>query len=184
MSKTYLFFEAEIDGFPSIHPVRDIRYPRIVKLTWAVFDEDGTLLKIHDHLIHRTGGVKKQTFKLTGINDQLLKIQGEERDEVYSLFFNDLKTADYIISYDLEFELKILENEIGEWGVNEHFLDSKKRCLKLIGTSAIELSKQENEFEMSFNRLHQFLFEEPFIDRRTPYSEVFAMARCYFEIEK
>lgn len=183
MSKTILFFESEVDGLPIVGEVKDIRYPRIIKLTWALFNESGELLDQEDSLIHRTDGLLKQTVQITGITDRLLDLHGRERDEVLGRLFTVMQSADVIVTYRLNYEFGMLKNEVGSWEVRRASKYARKHCLFKSSKMSAQIQNGEKHHYMSLEELYTYLFQSNVDLQFTPYSEVFAMAKCYFEMK-
>lgn len=179
--KKFLFFETEIDGLPiKWPPKKGLRKPQIIRLTWGIYDEEGKLIKAKDQLIHRKGGLLIQTQKITGISNHLLNLHGHDLSLSLTEFMEDLQQSNTLVSYNLNFEIGNLENELGKDFIAKALVKKDLHCL-MKEALVVEINQSNRaQLYLSFSELYFSAFGSGLNRERTPYSEVNAMAQYFF----
>lgn len=179
--KTYLFFETEVSGLPFRRGEKRRGLTSLLRVTWAVYNEHGHMIDVQDRLVFHAAQLKPQTVKVTGLTTRFLQMHGKEKVKVIDEFLEVLASASHVISYNLNFELGMLENEIGDFTVSLALRGTKRTCLMREAKVASVAGKVKRTHYLSLEELYFTKFGEECNLKRTPYSEVAIMARCFFQ---
>lgn len=113
----YAVFDTETTGLPARHAspeepnmLHAYDKARLLQISWAIYDENGKLLKIKDHLI-KPVGYKVDATHIHGITEAIAS-RGHDMTEVLREFFKDIQYIEFLIGHNISFDVNILRSEL------------------------------------------------------------------------
>jgi DNA polymerase III epsilon subunit-like protein/nucleoside-triphosphatase THEP1 len=117
-----IVFDLETTGLP-ITPSFGTYYPpteldkykqsRIVQWSWALYEQDGTLIKEEDHIIKPNPvEYRIENSKFHGITDQIARVQGKDFATVLALWKTDVFEATTMVGHNVNFDKHVLLSEL------------------------------------------------------------------------
>ncbi len=185
----YLIFDTETTGLPRDYkaPISDTdNWPRCVQLAWQLHDGMGQVLDQQDYLVQPEGfNIPFDAEKIHGISTELAQREGRPFPEVLSKFYESLQQAKFVVGHNIDFDLKIMGAEIYRLGIENELakLPILDTCTE-VTASLCELSGgRGGKFKLpQLSELHEFLFQQPFVEAHNATADVEATTRCFFEL--
>ena len=186
--KTYLFFDTETTGLPKSWkaPVTDLgNWPHIVQIAWALFDEVGTRLEFHDHLIKPEGFlIPESATAIHGISTERALKEGRLAAEVLKEFSEAVRGAACLVAHNMDFDEKMVRVELLRQGFSEGLVDIRKICTMKSSTAYCKIPGPYGDKWPKLSELHIKLFEVDFEDQHNAASDVLCCAKCFFELRR
>jgi DNA polymerase III epsilon subunit-like protein len=82
-----------------------------MQIAWIVFDVNGDLIKIENHLLKQEKEIPYEAVKIHGISTEKANSEGKWPEVVLSMFLKDIEHANLIVAHNTEFDLPIIEAE-------------------------------------------------------------------------
>lgn len=160
-------------------------YPRITQLSWAIFNNDGELIKTENHLIKPDGWEipKEQFFIDNGMSTERNEEYGVPLAGVMEKFINDTNECHTRISHNMTFDSRIVRAEMFRLGIENDFT-SKKICTMMTTTSFCKLPGARGFKWPKLEELHEKLFGVKFDGAHDALNDVMACAKCFFELKR
>ena len=111
----FLVFDTETSGLPgdprfSAEYVKN--WPRIVQLSWGIYNSNGEELNFYDFIIKPEGfKINEESIKFHGITDEIAHKEGHNIKDVLEIFKNSLRKDNYIVAHNSEFDMNVLGAE-------------------------------------------------------------------------
>lgn len=184
----YLFFDTETTGLPKSWkaPVTDLgNWPHIVQIAWAVFDDAGTQLAFHDHLIKPEGFViPESATAIHGISTERALKEGRPAAAVLKEFSLAVGGAARLVAHNLDFDEKMVRVELLRQGMSDAFQAIPKICTMKSSTAYCKIPGPYGDKWPKLSELHIKLFEVDFEDQHNAASDVLCCAKCFFELRR
>ena len=157
-----------------------------VQIAWQLHDEMGELLDQQDYLVKPDGyTIPYDSEVIHGISTELAEQQGEPLDMVLDRFIEVLSQAKFIVGQNVGFDLNIMGAELLRQG-RPNALES----LPVLDTCTEETALlckipggRGGKFKLpTLSELHEFLFQETFVEAHNATADVEATTRCFFEL--
>jgi DNA polymerase III epsilon subunit-like protein len=184
----YIVFDTETTGLPRNYsaPAEDVdNWPRIIQISWALFDESGNQVKRICKLIKPEGWeIPKEEFWIkNGYSTEKSLAEGVPLKEVLEEFVQDRLASHYAIAHNLSFDAKIIRAEMIRAGLNIEFT-AKKVCTMQKSTSYCQIPKASGRGAKwpTLTELHNKLFQTDFEGAHDAGADVDACAKCFFEL--
>lgn len=151
------------------------KLPHMVEFYGCLYDfEQGKLLQEVDQLIRPPIAMPKESAKITGLSDEMLK-SAPTFAEVADSIANFIESAPLIIAHNASFDQEIIDIEFGRLG-------RKLKWPKLI--CSVEATIHLKGYRLNLGNLHELLFGERFADAHRAKMDVAALTRCCAELYK
>ncbi|MCX2718928.1 DNA polymerase III subunit alpha [Lentiprolixibacter aurantiacus] len=185
----YLIFDTETTGLPKRWdaPLSDLdNWPRCVQIAWQLHDEMGQLLDQQDYLVKPDGyTIPYDSEVIHGISTELAEQQGESLDLVLERFREVLSKAKFIVGQNVGFDINIMGAELLRQG-----LPNDMEQMPVLDTCTEETALlckipggRGGKFKLpTLSELHEFLFQEAFVEAHNATADVEATTRCFFEL--
>ena len=184
----YLFFDTETTGLPKSWkaPVTDLgNWPHIVQIAWAIFDDAGTRLAFHDHMIQPEGFViPESATAIHGISTEKALREGRQAAEVLKEFSEALSGAACLVAHNLDFDEKMVRVELLRRGMPDPLQAIRKLCTMKSSTAYCKIPGPYGDKWPKLSELHIKLFEVDFEDQHNAASDVLCCAKCFFELRR
>jgi len=186
--KMFLVFDTETSGLPKKYnlPAEYVdNWPRIVQLSWGIYDNDGKEIKFYDYIIKPEGfTIDPDSTKIHRITTEIALEKGRDIKEILLKFKKSLKKVDYIAAHNYDFDINIVGAECIRNNINLRMKMIKKEICTMKSTT--EYCKLPNP---KFNglkwprlqELHLILFGEDFTNAHNSKYDVIACSKCLFE---
>ena len=121
MNSRILFFDTETTGLPRDKRLNALlgraNWPDLVSISWIVC-EGGKPVKKETHIVRPQGwNISAEVAKIHGITDEIAHERGEPLREVLHKFTTDLRTCNYIVAHNMEFDRNVLHAAY-KWRLN------------------------------------------------------------------
>lgn len=168
-------------------PVTDSdNWPRCVQIAWQLHDEYGRTVEHQDFIIKPNGfNIPYDAEKVHGISTHLAEQEGKSFEEVVGLFLKAVEQAKYVVGHNIEFDLKIIGAELYRIGLEDPLvsLPILDTCTEITATLCQLQGGRGGKYKLpTLSELHQFLFEESFIEAHNATADVEATTRCFLEL--
>lgn len=193
----YLFFDTETTGlYKSGAP-----NPYIVQLAWAVYDYNGDLVYDKSLIIKPEDFViPLEAERVHRISNEQAQSEGIDIKLVLYEFLEDLMGLRYIVAHNIEYDIKIINDEIdrnnlesqgfyhkdfGDVEAPYNSLSYKKQICTM--KSTIDYCKIEgyNGYKYpSLSELYHFLFHKKIVNAHDALVDIKATAKCFFELKR
>lgn len=183
----FMFIDCEANGLP-ISFAKDYsvknNWPRLLQLSWLICDSE------YPHslsvLKRECRSIKPKNFELDidgemihGLSLEILNLIGEDLRSVLDLFLRDLKSVDYVVCHNYEFDKNVILNEFINYGINpDIFLSKKSLCTMIQSTQICQLGESPYKFP-SLAELYYCLFQENISFEHSSIFDVTVTLKCY-----
>lgn len=184
--RKYLFFDTETTGLP-----RDYRadssdtdnWPRMIQLSWIVYDEFENKLKEEDHIIFPEGfEIPKAASDINGITTERARKEGHDLRAVLSAFMGDVNECVAVIGHNVDFDKKIVGAELIRNGQPDTIGTKRSFDTMKAGTDMCKIPGRYGYKWPKLQELHAHLFGNEFDDAHNSLFDIRATARCFFEM--
>lgn len=186
----YIFFDTETNGLPKDWkaPADEFdKWPRIIQLAYAIYDENYELIVKRCDLIQPDGWeIPNEPFWIkNGFSTEKNKAEGVPLRHALSSFVSQRSIAKYSIAHNMAFDGKIIRAEMIRMGLNVEF-ESEKVCTMTASTQFCKLPNAKgNGYKWpKLEELHRILFKADFEGAHDAMADVLACAKCFFELKK
>jgi DNA polymerase-3 subunit epsilon len=187
----YLFFDTETTGLPKSWkaPVSDLgNWPHIVQIAWALFDENGTQIALHDHIIKPEGFViPESATAIHGINTEKALKEGQLIAEVLREFSEAVRRAACLVAHNMDFDEKMVRVELLRQEMPDVLQPvpvHQKICTMKNSTKYCKIPGPYGDKWPKLSELHIKLFDTDFEDQHNAASDVRCCAKCFFELRR
>jgi DNA polymerase III alpha subunit (gram-positive type) len=163
---------------------------RIVQLSFAIFDCDGTQKELYDYIIRQEEGIiiPQVTVDIHGITDEIAKTQGHKLKKVIKIFKNRLKFVRTIVGHNISFDMNMLSCELDRINKPEckHQLEQRntyctmKSTIDIVGLKTAAGRKKNPKL----SELYKYLFNKEIANAHNAKYDVLNTAKCYFELRR
>lgn len=186
----YIIFDTETTGLPRDWnaPVTDTsNWPRVVQIAWQVHDEMGRLVENRDFLVKPDGfDIPYDAERVHGISTLLAEKYGESLDSILNLFNEALEKATYVIGQNVKFDLNVVGCELVRTGITSRLLEMPVLDTCTEATAALcklPGGRGGRRYKLpTLTELHDFLFQQPFVEAHNATADVEATTRCFLEL--
>jgi len=186
----FFFFDTETIGLPNYSaPTATEKWPRVVQLAWALYDNEGNRECLRSFIIYPTDfSIPMDSANIHGITTERAKAEGVSLYNVLPQFNSDMERSTTVIAHNLDFDLPSVHTEFLRCKLETNLLQKQTFCTMKapeIITWCKFPSKSGRGYKWpTLMELHLQLFEEEFTDSHNAGADVEACARCYFELRK
>ena len=183
-----IVLDVETIGLPGFTHARatltDIQ-PRMVQLSWIVYNGRGEELKRQNHIIYPENfSIPPFNEQYHGISTERAKREGKPLREVINLFLQDLNEAEYIVGHSIESDVDYIAAEMVRLGMEPVIYEKKKICTM---KSSKEFCRINHPRRPGFkypklSELYEILFGKSFKNQHDAIADAQATADCFWEL--
>jgi DNA polymerase-3 subunit epsilon len=188
MDNKYLFFDTETTGLPKDYKApasKTENWPRMVQLAYLLYNEQCDLLELGEFIIKPDNYViPSDVSKIHGITQEIALEKGIDIKIVMETLKNMIEKSAILVAHNMSFDEKIIGAEFIRCGMEDFTATKPKICTML---KSIDICKIKNDYGYKWPKLfelHQFLFNEGFVDVHNASSDIKATAKCFWELRK
>lgn len=176
----YMFLDTETTGL-----FKNKQAPRLIQISWIISDKDGKIIKTENHIIKPDNfEIPIDVAKLHGITTEKAKKIGEYRLAVLDIFFGDIQDIDCIVGHNIDFDVKVLQNEFKNL-LNKDVFENKQLICTMRATSSFCKIPGINGYKYpQLNELYKKLFSQTFSDAHNSLADVKATYKCFFKLKE
>ncbi len=178
----YLFFDTETTS-----PYQT--KARLVQLAYLLTDEYAKPLDTFVEIIRPEGFIIENDH-IHGITHKMARSEGIELQEALISFMSVLRRADKIVAHHIEFDKKIIFNELKATQLTkQYFTDlyaKPAHCIMQESMAFCGLKKEGTDLLKypKLSELHEILFQKGLPKEKSAYFDAQATMRCFFELKK
>lgn len=169
-----LCFDTETNGLIKNKLVPLASQPQVIEYFGLTLEDDETEGGSYTCLINPGKPLPPEIFKITGINDEMLK-HAAPFSTVAEIIKTHIESHDAVVAHNLSYDKAMIDFEMSRCGL-------KVKWPRLICT--VEQTESFKGHRLSLTALHEYLFGEPFTGAHRAETDVHALARCYVELKK
>lgn len=166
--KLIFIFDIETDGL-----IVKNNIPKIVQISWIIMDFDGVVHKKRTEIIESDFDYNKTAFEINKITADVIKILGKNPSDVLRNVAQDLNHCSIIISHNLDFDFKVLENHITKYGIASNINDIKRFCTMKWWFNYVRHDKKYPKL----TELYKSIFESDIIQDHNAISDVLILTK-------
>ncbi|TDN95294.1 DNA polymerase III alpha subunit [Salegentibacter sp. 24] len=185
----YLIFDTETTGLPKRWdaPLTDSEnWPRCIQIAWQVHDDMGNLIESQDYLVKPEGfNIPYDAEKVHGISTELAAEKGIPLAEMLEKFQEALKKTKFVVGQNVGFDLNIMGAEFHREAMENTLqqLPILDTCTEITAQMCKIPGGRGGKFKLpTLTELHEFLFNEPFMEAHNATADVEATTRCFLEL--
>jgi DNA polymerase-3 subunit alpha len=185
----YLIFDTETTGLPKRWdaPLTDSEnWPRCIQIAWQVHDDMGNLIESQDYLVKPEGfNIPYDAEKVHGISTELAAEKGIPLAEMLAKFQEALKKTKFVVGQNVGFDLNIMGAEFHREAMENTLqqLPILDTCTEITAQMCKIPGGRGGKFKLpTLTELHEFLFNEPFMEAHNATADVEATTRCFLEL--
>lgn len=185
----YLFFDIETTGMPKNwkRPVSDtFNWPRMVRLSWLVYDEKQELLDSHSYIIKPEGyEIPYESERVHKISTEKARAEGVDLKAVLEKFSVAIRSAEYIIAHNMNFYEKAVGAEFIRKNVNHQLFSSERYCTMQEGTWFCKIPGKQGRYKWpTLTELHFKLFGARPASGHSALANTETCAVCFFKLNE
>jgi len=185
----YLVFDTETTGLPKNYqaPLDDFsNWPRIVQLSWSLYDVEGNHWESYNYIIRPNGFViSDEVAKIHRITQERALAEGVELKEALAHFINDVEKAEYLVGHNIDFDDKIVGSELLRERMDNPLKTTEKICTMKSSVSVCKIDNGRGGYKWpNLTELYKCLFQTSFPEAHDAVFDVKACAECFFELKR
>jgi len=182
----YLVFDTETTGRPkkwNLPYTNTENWPRLVQLSWLVFNKSYEEIDRQDHIIFPEGfTIPSAVVKIHGISTARAKKEGKSLVKVLEKFAKAIDSSDYLIGHNISFDENVTGAEFVRTGIDNQLFTTSRICTMKQSTDYCKLPGKYGYKWPSLAELHFKLFGEKFSDAHNALVDAEATARCFIKL--
>ena len=195
LDSQFLIVDVETTGLPTRRNAHysDIDvWPRIVQMSWGIYDVNGNELKFNDHIINPKGRftIPEASSNIHGITNKIAKEKGISIKKVLKEFRDDVTKNDNlvaIISHNINFDLNVIKSEFSRLNRKLKTKDKDIICTMLATINFCKISRNCKNPNSSYKypkleELYKILFECDMEKAHDSKYDVINLAKCFFHL--
>jgi len=188
----FLIVDVETNGLPKkrkAHYSEVEIWPRIVQMSWGIYDITGKELKFEDHIINPEGQfiISKDTSDIHGITQEIAKEKGVPLKRVLKIFRKDITHNDNLkalICHNTKFDINVIKSEYARINRKLKTNDKEIICTMMatINTCKIKFKSREGYKFPRLAELYKMLFNCEMEKAHDSKYDVINLAKCFFHL--
>jgi DNA polymerase III epsilon subunit-like protein len=147
------FFDTETTGLPKRRNSNALEssdnWPEIVSIAWAVYEQDGTLVKKCYSIVKPEGWIIPDVvIKIHGITNEKAHTEGRALSDVLGELKADLEKSDRVVAHNIEFDKNVLFHAY-KWHLNQNPLHIWPKCEICTMAKGVSETKIPSKFPTS-----------------------------------
>ncbi len=184
MQDYLLFIDTETSGLPKNWnlPYSDNNnWPYAVQVAWIIYTKDKVEIKREDHYIKDNDfDISASAFKIHGITREFLDQQGEYRQDIMELLYQDLNEYQpLVVGHFIELDYHITGVDFYRVGM-ENPMNNLPMFCTMLGTKQFIRNPQVEHLRLS--QLYSLLFEKVLHYQHNAMVDALATADCFFKL--
>ncbi len=183
-----LFFDVSAEGKPKnwkAGPNDAFSWPRLVHLSWLLYDDNRELVASRDDLIKPEGfEISQDTERIHKIDPVKIHEEGTPIKEALQQFSDVVDKAEYIVSYNSKFNSHVVAAEFYRKGMSHRMFSSELYCLMQEATWYVKKPKPGGGYKWpKLMEIHQKLYDgKLYADANNALADVSVVALLFYNL--
>lgn len=184
----YLFFDVSAEGKPKnwkAAPTDAFSWPRMVHLSWLMYDENRELVDSRNDLIKPEGfEISPDTERIHKIDPVAVHEEGTPLKEALQHFAKAVDKAEYLVAFNMTFNANTVAAECYRKGVEHRIFSSEQYCLMQEATWYCKIPKKGGGYKWpKLMDVHQKLYDgKMFADANNAQVDVSVVALMFYNL--
>lgn len=185
----YIFIHTETTGLPKKWDAElsdSKNWPRMIQLSWVVYDEFENKINFGDYLIKPKGFIiPKWATEIHGISTKNAKENGAGLLDVLNEINLQIDNAKFIVGYFINFNLNILGSELLRNKLE--FNVKNKNIICILENRALLFPSKTKYLRspyVSLEKIYKKLFNIDISENLSYFERLFLIAKCFFEMKR
>jgi DNA polymerase-3 subunit epsilon len=181
----YLIIDTETTGLIDYNVTDPAKLPRIVTITWLLYNELHELLSTKNYMIKPNGFfIPKEATAIHGINTQTAIENGVELLPVLNELKDDLLIIDYVVAHNILYDLTVIKGECYRFGMKFYLKNLNKICTMKNTTNYCKLpSAFAGKYKYpKLTELYKKLFRCEMKGAHSSLDDTIGCAKCFFKL--
>ncbi|MBY5957871.1 hypothetical protein KUV50_07005 [Membranicola marinus] len=179
-----LLFDTSAAGKPKSYkkPYTDtFNWPRMIHISWLAYDDEGNLVEDENHLIKNHAlEIPEKSLRLHKLDLNQIEEEGKDIEEVLNKFKTVVDKAEYIFSFNLNYNENVVGAEYVRHGINHRLHHSEKYCLMQESTYFCKLEGRDGRYKWpTLTELHVACFDAGYAGPNNARNDVLATTKCF-----
>ena len=156
-------------------------WPRMIHLSWIVLDKELKPIDDFDHIIIPEGfGFTAEIEKRCHIDQEDIDTKGAPLEDVLKGFDKSLKTVDYVLAHNMNFNENVVAAEFLRKGISHSLFQKERFCLMQESTFFCKLPSKTGGYKWpTLTELHSIIFKKGYSPPNNARADVIAATRCF-----
>ncbi len=180
----FLLFDISTNGRPrnwKAHWTETFSWPRIIHLSWLLYDKKGDLQQEGDHVIDPgTIELDQSSLKLAGLELETLRSSGTDIKAILEMFCPVVEKTHYAFAFNMQYHENSLLAELYRNNLNHAFMQTERICLMRESTYFCKIPSKTGGYKWpTLSELHFVLFKAGYEGAGNAQKDVMALSRCF-----
>jgi DNA polymerase III epsilon subunit-like protein len=175
----FLVFDTETTGFSSRN--------RLVQLAWQLYKDEKLVEEKCFIVKPYKFTIPRQVVEIHGITTEMAMEKGLPLRTVLRHFIKALDLADYLIGHNVEYDIKVVHDELYRMRIPNTIMAKKKIDTMKVSTEVVKLPPAKDFTHYKYPKLkelYRFLFGKDFQNAHNALADVKATAECFLELRR
>ena len=161
-------------------------WPRVIHISWILLDENFKPVEdFNAYTKHASFPINETMLEAAHIDKEEFEANASEIQEVMTLFAKVVDKADFIFSFNQQYNENIAGAEFLRTGVSHNLFKKENFCIMRESTFYCALPGKGGKMKWpSLNELHAILFNQQYSPTGNDRADVVAAARCFIKLMK
>lgn len=185
-----IFFDVETTGLPLSWKEKytnKSNWPYIVQLAYIISYEDNEISEEQDYILKPEGfKIPEKSTNIHGISNELAIKKGNSRKEILHLFAAQIRSCDYVVAHNADFDINVLRCELLRNNIEDPFKkDMSIICTMKKSKDFCKLPSSYGDYKWpSLQELYAKLFNKSFKDAHNARFDVKATFECFWKLNQ
>lgn len=184
-----LIFDTSAAGKPKSYKIPHtdtFNWPRMIHISWLAYDQNGDLVEDKNHLIKNHAlEVPEDMLRFHKLKLEDLEEQGRDIEDVLGEFRDVVDKADYIFSFNLNYNESVVGAEYVRHNINHRLHQSERYCLMQEATYFCKIPGSEGRYKWpTLTELHTKCFGAGYVGPNNARNDVLAATKCFNDLWK
>jgi hypothetical protein len=180
----FLLFDVSTNGKPKnwkAHFTDTFSWPKLIHLSWLLYDKKGELTEEGDYLINPTGfDLDPDSLQRAGVDEDMLVKEGVPVRQALEAFDKALHEAIYVFAFNLQYNENVVLAEFYRANMDHHLSQAERFCLMRESTYFCKIKGRDGGYKWpSLSELHAKLYNTSFDGIGNAKKDVMAISRCF-----
>lgn len=165
-------------------------WPRILQISWLVFDDEGGMIKSNTQYFKQPRPIPLDAVQYHGITDEICREKGVDPFNVLQEFWKDCQDVEFLVGHNIKFDHDVIEANMRRFKVTDLF-SMPVKCTMAASENLLQLPSNfsgKNYKSPKLSELVHFLFypknTKADIKSHDAEYDTLYTARCYWEMKE
>ncbi|MDH3648201.1 MAG: hypothetical protein OEQ53_00875 [Saprospiraceae bacterium] len=180
----FLLFDVSTNGKPKnwkAHFTDTFSWPRLLQISWLLYDKKGNLTEEGDYLIKPHGfDISEEILKIHQLDQVEIEEKGVDVKVALKAFSEVVEKTTYTFAFNLQYNENVVLAEFYRANMDHKFMQSERYCLMRESTYYCQIMGRDGRYKWpTLAQLHQKLFNVRFEGAGNARKDLEALSRCF-----